>query len=159
MDVAVVVGVVVAVIISLYSCNVLFIWYVHRSVFCLCLTLTGPGCYLYFNWITPTANVMAYRSRSEWRHMNDRWLIEWQLDYWISLHCQSDQSTNFHAWWLKRRGLEHGCAFWGIWYCSPFWGEIPPNPNAGGASRRSQANNNNNNNNDRLTAFDPGQPG
>ena len=35
--------------------------------------------------------------------------------------------TDFHAWWLKRRGLAQGCAFWGFrWYCSPFWGEIPP---------------------------------
>ena len=63
------------------------------------------------------------------------------------LTYRSDPSTDFHAWWLKRRGLARGCAFWGFrWYCSPKWeaistksatlcewnsplGEIPQTPN------------------------------
>jgi len=27
---------------------------------------------------------------------------------------RSDPSTDFHAGWLKRRGLAQGCAFWGF---------------------------------------------
>jgi len=38
----------------------------------------------------------------------------WQLTY------MSDPSTDFHAWWLKRRILAQGCAFLGICsHCSP----------------------------------------
>ena len=41
------------------------------------------------------------------------------------LAYRSDPSTDFHAWWLKRRGLAQGCAFWGFrWYCSPFWRNV-----------------------------------
>jgi len=49
------------------------------------------------------------------------------------LTYRSDSSTDFHAWWLKRRGLAERCAFWGFcWYCSPFWGWNPPKkPNFG----------------------------
>ena len=46
------------------------------------------------------------------------WLIDW---------LRSDPSTDFHAWWLTRRGLAQGCAFWGFsWYFSSFWGLNTP---------------------------------
>jgi len=53
--------------------------------------------------------------------------------FFRELTYRSDPSRDFHAWWLKRRGLAQGCAFWGFqpfrWYCSPFSGsKIPPNP-------------------------------
>jgi len=32
------------------------------------------------------------------------------------LTYRSDPSTDFHAWWLKRRGLAHGRAFLGFVY-------------------------------------------
>ena len=45
------------------------------------------------------------------------------------LTYRSDPSTDFHAWWLKRRGLAQGCAFWGFrWYCSPFCKQNPQTP-------------------------------
>jgi len=45
----------------------------------------------------------------------------WKLTY------RSDTSTNFHAWWLKRRVLAQGCAFWGNFsHCSPF--RVSKNP-------------------------------
>ena len=49
------------------------------------------------------------------------------------LTYRSDSSTDFHAWWLKRRGLAERCAFWGFClYCSPFWGwNLPKKPNFG----------------------------
>jgi len=32
------------------------------------------------------------------------------------LTCRSEQSTDFHAWWLKRCGLAQGCAFLGCFH-------------------------------------------
>ena len=54
--------------------------------------------------------------------------------------CQ-DPSTDFHAWWLKPRGLAQGCAFWGLrWYCSSVWGwNTPKTPILEGVNRRFQA--------------------
>ena len=47
--------------------------------------------------------------------------------FFHQLTYRSDATTDFHAWWLKRRGLAQGCAFWGFrWHCSPFWGWNPP---------------------------------
>jgi len=41
--------------------------------------------------------------------------------FFHELTYRSDPLTDFHAWWLKRRGLAHGCAFWGCrWHCCPF---------------------------------------
>ena len=41
---------------------------------------------------------------------------------------------DFHAWWLIRRGLAQGCAFWGFpWYCSSFWRSDTPKPQFLGA--------------------------
>jgi len=41
---------------------------------------------------------------------------------------RSDTSTDFRAWWLKRRGLAQGCVFSEFrWYCSPLRGQIPQN--------------------------------
>jgi len=35
---------------------------------------------------------------------------------------RSDPSTDFHAWWLKRRGLAQECAFWGFIHTAPHLG-------------------------------------
>ena len=34
--------------------------------------------------------------------------------FFRELTYRSDPSTDFHAWWLKRRGLAQWCAFWGF---------------------------------------------
>ena len=47
------------------------------------------------------------------------------IPFFHQLTYRSDPSTDFHAWWLKRRWLAQGCAFW-RWHCSPFWGWNPP---------------------------------
>ena len=40
---------------------------------------------------------------------------------------RSDTATDFHAWWLKRRGLAQGCAFLGIFHIAPhLGGQKPP---------------------------------
>jgi len=53
---------------------------------------------------------------------------------------RSDASTDFHAWWLKRRGLAQGCAFWGILsHCSPFRESKNPKNQFGGVNRCFQA--------------------
>ena len=36
------------------------------------------------------------------------------FSFFRELTYRSDPSTDFHAWWLKRRGLAQGCAFWGF---------------------------------------------
>jgi len=49
------------------------------------------------------------------------------IPFFHELTYRSDPSTDFHAGWLKRRGLAQGCAFWGFrWHCSPFWGWNSP---------------------------------
>ena len=49
------------------------------------------------------------------------------ISFFHQLTYRSDPSTDFHAWWLKRRGLAQGCAFWGFrWHCFPFWGWNAP---------------------------------
>ena len=54
----------------------------------------------------------------------------WELTY------RSDRSMDCHVWWLKRRGLTQGCAFWGIVHIAPhLGGQITPNPNLGGMNR------------------------
>ena len=43
--------------------------------------------------------------------------------FFHQLTYRSEATTDFHAWWLKRRGFAQGCAFWGFrWHCFPFWG-------------------------------------
>ena len=43
--------------------------------------------------------------------------------FWELTH-RSDPSTDFHAWWLKRRGLAQGCVPFGVYlYGSPFRGQ------------------------------------
>ena len=43
------------------------------------------------------------------------------IPFFHQLTYRSDATTDFHAWWLKRRGLAQGCAFWGFrWHWSPF---------------------------------------
>ena len=47
--------------------------------------------------------------------------------FFHELTYRPDPSTDFHAWWLKRRGSAQGCAFWGFsWHCFPFWGWNTP---------------------------------
>jgi len=41
--------------------------------------------------------------------------------FFSELIYRSEPSTDFYAWWLKRRVLAQGCAFWGFRrYYSPF---------------------------------------
>jgi len=61
------------------------------------------------------------------------WANGWNITNFFYLYLffmnspRSDPSTDFHAGWLKRRGLAQGCAFLGFcWHCSPFWGWNPP---------------------------------
>jgi len=61
------------------------------------------------------------------------WAYGWNITkifiytFFGELAYRSDASTDFHAWWLKRRGLAQGCAFWGNFsHCSPFTGSKPP---------------------------------
>jgi len=78
---------------------------------------------------TPTAlpNLVQIRPGGSWAK---EWIIR---DFFIYLYFfreltyRSDLSTDFHAWWLKRRGLAQWCAFSGFrWYWSPYWGWTPP---------------------------------
>ena len=52
------------------------------------------------------------------------------IPFFHELTYRSDPLTDFHAWWLKRRGFAQGCAFWGFrWHCFPFlWWNTPKNP-------------------------------
>ena len=51
------------------------------------------------------------------------------IPFFYQLTYRSDATTDFHAWWLKRRGLAQGCAFWGFVDIAPHvGGEIPPKP-------------------------------
>jgi len=55
------------------------------------------------------------------------WNIATFYAFFHQLTYRSDPPTDFHAWWLKRRGLAQGCAFWGFrWRCSPLWEWNPP---------------------------------
>jgi len=50
-------------------------------------------------------------------------LFLWELTY------RSDQSADFRAWWLKRRGFIQGCAFLRFcWYWCPFKMSYSPKP-------------------------------
>jgi len=72
---------------------------------------------------------------SEWVKYNQNYFYLcpfWELTY------RSDPSTDFYAWWLKRRGLAQACAFFGICsHGSPF--SKPPKPQFWGVNRRFQA--------------------
>ena len=60
--------------------------------------------------------------------------------FFHQLTYRSDAATHFYAWWLKRRGLAQGCAFWGFVDIAPhFRGEIPRKPQFWGVNRRFQA--------------------
>ena len=51
------------------------------------------------------------------------------IPFFHELTYRWDPSTDFHAWWLKRRGIAQGCAFWGFVDIAPhFRGEIPRKP-------------------------------
>ena len=52
------------------------------------------------------------------------------MPFFEELTYRSDTATDFHAWWLRRRGLAQGCAFFGNFsHCSPFRGSKPSKPN------------------------------
>ena len=36
------------------------------------------------------------------------------IPFFHKLTYRSDATTDFHAWWLKRRRFAQGCAFWGV---------------------------------------------
>ena len=56
------------------------------------------------------------------------------------LNYRSDPSVDFRAWWLKRRNLAQGCAFWGFVDMAPhLGGQIPQTSNFGGVNRRFHA--------------------
>ena len=69
------------------------------------------------------------------------WVYGWNITkiiftytlFFMELTYRSDTSTDFHAWWLKRRGLAQGCAFFGNFsHCSLFRGsKTPKTPNFG----------------------------
>jgi len=64
------------------------------------------------------------------------------IPFFRELTYRSDASTDFRTWWLKRRGLAQGCAFFGFrWHCSKLRGILPPeSPKTfGGVNRRFQA--------------------
>jgi len=77
-------------------------------------------------------------------HGRGFWANGWNITtflFYTVLHeltYRSDMWTDFHAWWLKRRGLAQGCDvhFGGfVDIASHFGGEIPPqNPNFGGVN-------------------------
>jgi len=55
-------------------------------------------------------------------NMTKMYLFIYKCIYWYlfrEITYRSEPSTDFHAWWLKQRGLAQ---------CVPFGGEIPPNP-------------------------------
>jgi len=59
----------------------------------------------------------------KWVKYNEILFIYLFIPFFRELTYRSDPSTDFYAWWLKRRGLTQGCAFWGFRrYCCPFWG-------------------------------------
>ena len=50
--------------------------------------------------------------------------------FFKELTYRSDTATDFHAWWLKRRGLGQGCAFFGNFsHCSRFQAELAKSKN------------------------------
>ena len=79
--------------------------------------------------LTPTAapNLVQIRPRGDSGQMGKIKRFFVYLYLFRELTYRSDSSTDFHVWWLKRRGLAQGCAFRGFrWYRSPFWGRNPP---------------------------------
>ena len=74
---------------------------------------------------TPTAepNLVQIRPRGASGQMDEIKEIFLFIPFFHELTYRSDPPTDFHAWWLKRRGFAQGCAFWGFrWHCFPFWG-------------------------------------
>ena len=69
------------------------------------------------------------------------WAYKWNIIQIIFIYTpffkertyRSDTATDFHAWWLKRRELAQGCAFFvNFSHSSPFRGsKTPKNPNFG----------------------------
>jgi len=67
-----------------------------------------------------------------WNKTN--FLNKFIYNFFREIAYRSDPSTDFHAWWLKQRGLAQWCAFWGFVDIAPhFGGEIPPKKSILGA--------------------------
>ena len=50
----------------------------------------------------------------------------WFIPFFHQLTYRSDPSTDFYGWWLKRRELEQGCAFWGFVVIAVYFGVKSP---------------------------------
>ena len=48
------------------------------------------------------------------------------IPFFQELTYRSDPSTDFYGWWLKRRELEQGCAFWGFVVIAVYFGVKSP---------------------------------
>ena len=74
------------------------------------------------------AKLGAYLSMGGlWAHGKNITKIIFIYALFQKLTYRSDTSTDIHAWWLKRRGLAQGCAFFGNFsHCSPFRGSKTP---------------------------------
>jgi len=97
---------------------------------------------------TPTVvpNLVHIRSRGasgEWVKYNEIFIylfIYLFMPFFREFTYRSDASTDYRAWWLKRRGLAQGCAFLGFVDIAPhLGGKIPKKNNFGGVNRRFQA--------------------
>ena len=64
-----------------------------------------------------------------WNKMN--FLNKFIYNFFREIAYRSDPSTDFHAWWLKQRGLAQWCAFWGYVDIAPHFGgeNTPPKKN------------------------------
>jgi len=63
----------------------------------------------------------------KWVKYNGKIFYLFIYTFFHQLTYRSDATTDFDAWWLKRRGLAQGCAIWGFrWHWSPFYGWNPP---------------------------------
>ena len=77
------------------------------------------------------AKLGAYPSMGGfWAHgWNITKIIFIYTPFFTELTYRSDMSTDFHARWLKRRGLAQGCAFFEIFYITPnLGGQKPQKP-------------------------------
>ena len=79
--------------------------------------------------------------QGKWVKYNEIFFIYLFIPFFHQLTYRSDATTDFHAWWFKRRGLAQGCAFWGFLFdIAPILGvKSPQNPNFWGLNRRFQA--------------------
>jgi len=77
---------------------------------------------------TPRAvpNLVHNRSRGFWANGWNITIFCLFTPFFRELTYRSDPSTDFHAWWLKRRELAQGCAFLGFVDIAPHLGVKSP---------------------------------